>query len=80
MRPAVSARGCGWRSAPVSVQTVEADGIRVFYRAAGNRPQSDVYRNRPRDGCDFGSGPRKPFMTENRHRQSSVENSLLLRF
>jgi len=33
---AENARGFGWRSVPVSVQIVEADGIRLFYRAAGD--------------------------------------------
>ena len=32
---AESARRFGWRSGPASVQTIEADGVRVFYRAAG---------------------------------------------
>lgn len=30
-----SARRFGWQSTPASVQTIEADGVRVFYRAAG---------------------------------------------
>jgi pimeloyl-ACP methyl ester carboxylesterase len=30
-----NARRFGWQSTPASVQTIEADGVRVFYRAAG---------------------------------------------